>query len=127
LKKLDLNPTLCIAGEDYWSFFYKSTPIRIFQNSENLFFGTSPINKIPKDNLREFFKYLLRDDLAPFMLGISDGVIFFSYRIHISEIYSPKREQILDNFATFIKEAHSIQHILKDRFDAPFSDETKSS
>ena len=125
LEELNLNPTLCVAGEDYWSFYYNSTPIRIFQHNENLFFATSPINKIPKENLEDLFEYLLRDDFAPFMLGISDEVIFISYRIHISEIYSSKKEEIKSNFVEFIKLANSTQNLLKEKFNAPFSDETK--
>ena len=126
LKEVGLNPILCIAGEEYWSFYYKATPIRIFYNSENLFFATSPINKVPNENLDSIFKFLLRDDLFPFMLGIDDDTIFFSYRIHISEVYSSKKELIKSNFVKFIKDANSIQNLLKSKFNAPFSKETKN-
>jgi len=127
LKSINLNPILCKEGLDYWQFFYKNVLIRIFiqGNGDNLY-ATSPLNIMPKENIKEILEYMAKDSLKPYFLALYDNTIYLNYRIHLSDIYSDKyKEQIKENFAKFIPKAAFMQEYLKENFNAPYSLESK--
>jgi len=88
LVELGMNPVLGRAGRDYWEFHQGSALVRIFVFKRDYLVATSPMNKLPKQNLKELTEYLLQDNVAPYSLGISDNKIYLSYRTHLSDIFS---------------------------------------
>lgn len=94
LTELGVNPILCRAGRDFWEFHQGSAQVRIFVVNNNYLFATSPLNKLPKDNLEALLTYINSNQVPPYQLGVYENKIFISYRTHLSDIYSNKKEEI---------------------------------
>ena len=94
LKQLNMDPILARTGFDYWQFHQGSSQIRIFIYNRNYLYCTSPLNQLPSQNLEALYTYLLSDPVAPYTFGVFNNQIFISYRIHISDIYSDKKDEI---------------------------------
>lgn len=94
LSSLNMDPVLARTGFDYWQFYQGSSQIRIFVYNQNYLYATSPLNQLPSKNLEKLYSYLLSDPAPPYNLGVYANQIFISYRIHISDIYSKRAEQI---------------------------------
>jgi len=97
LTSLDMNPVLARTGFDYWQFHQGSSQIRIFVYNRNYLYATSPLNLLPSKNLDTLYEYLLSNPVPPYYLGVYNNQIYLSYRIHISDIYSNKKEEIQNN------------------------------
>jgi len=90
LIDLGMNPILGRAGRVFWEFHQGSALIRIFVYKKNYLVATSPMNKLPKQNLNELYAYILGNKTQPYMLGVSDNKIYISYRVHLSDIFRAK-------------------------------------
>ncbi|MCB0375977.1 MAG: serine protease, partial [Sinomicrobium sp.] len=88
LEKLNFNPVLARAGNEYWLFHYGSSEIRIFVFKRDYLYAVSPLNELPVEKLEAFYTFVLSDPIPPFKLGVSaSNQLFISYRIHISDIF----------------------------------------
>lgn len=97
ISGLGINPVLARSGVEAWEFHQGSSQIRIFTYNKNYLYATSPLNKLPKGNLEALLKYLLSNPVEPYQLGIYQNQIFISYRVAISDLYTPFREEIKKN------------------------------
>lgn len=126
LTELGANPILCRAGRDYWEFHQGSALIRIFVVNNNYLFATSPLNKLPKENLDELLTYVTSNKVAPYQLGVYENKIYISYRTHLSDIYSEKKDEIKMNIINLALKADELDDFFKDNYGCDMSMESKS-
>ena len=126
LTDLGINPVLCRAGRDYWEFYQGSARIRIFTTSNNNYlFATSPLNKLPKNNLKELLTYINSNSVPPYSLGVYENKIFISYRTHLSDIYSDQKEEIKKNITNLALKADELDDFFREKFGCEMAMESK--
>jgi len=125
LVELGMNPVLGRAGRDYWEFHQGSALVRIFVFKRDYLVATSPMNKLPKQNLKELTEYLLQDNVAPYSLGISDNKIYLSYRTHLSDIFSDSADIIKDNLKNLALKADDLDNFFMDEYGCEMAIEAK--
>ncbi len=125
LEELGINPILCRAGRDYWEFHQGSALVRIFIVNNNYLYATSPLNKLPKQNLDELLTYLTSNKVAPYKLGIYENKIFISYRTHLSDIYSDQKDKIKENIKNLALKADELDDVFKNTYGCEMSMESK--
>ncbi len=127
LTELGVNPILCRAGKDYWEFHQGSARVRIFTvNNNNYLFATSPLNKLPKNNLEELLTYINSNKVPPYQLGVYENKIFISYRTHLSDIYSDRKDEVKKAIINLALKADELDDYFKDNFGCEMSMESKS-
>lgn len=127
LVELGANPVLCRAGRDYWEFHQGSARVRIFTvNNGNYLFVTSPLNKLPKENLEKLLTYITSNPVPPYQLGIYENKIFISFRTHLSDIYSERKEEIKKAIINLALKADDLDDFFKDEYGCEMSMESKS-
>lgn len=125
LEMLGVDPALYRAGKEYWNFHQGSAMIRIFICDEDYLLATTPLNELPKNNLKDLYIYLSSNKVEPFMLGISENKIYISYRIHLSDIFTDKKDEIKETLKTFILKADEMDDFFYNEFSCPFAIESK--
>ncbi len=125
ISEIGMNPVLGRAGRDYWEFYQGSALVRIFVYDNDYLIATSAINQLPKKNLNDLLTYLLQDKVAPYKLSIDDNTIFISYRIHLSDIFSNKKEMIKENIRNLPLKADELDNFFCDEFGCELSIEAK--
>ena len=108
IESLGMNPILARAGTEYWKFHQGSSEIRMFVYNRNYLYATSPLNNLPKTNLKELYEYLLKDNVSPYKLGVNENQIFIAYRFHLSDIYTSYAEQIRTNLTKLALKADEM-------------------
>ena len=126
LNELGINPVLCRAGNDFWEFHQGSALIRIFVVSNNYLFATSPLNKLPKKDIESLLEYVNSNKVSPYQLGVYENKIFVSYRTHLSDIYSEKKDEIKKNIINLALKADDLDDFFKDNYGCEMSMESKS-
>ncbi len=127
LVELGANPVLCRAGRDFWEFHQGSARVRIFTVSNNNYlFATSPLNMLPKSNLEELLTYLTSNPVVPYQLGVYENKIFISYRTHLSDIYSDKKEEVKKAIINLALKADELDDFFKDNYGCEMSMESKN-
>jgi len=125
LTDLGANPILCRAGKDFWEFHQGSALVRIFVMNNNYLFATSPLNKLPKQNLEELLEYINGDKVSPYMLGVYQNKIYVSYRTHLSDIYSDKKDEIKKAITNLALKADDLDDFFKDNYGCEMAMESK--
>lgn len=126
LKELGVDPILCRAGRDFWEFHQGSALVRIFIVNNNYLFATSPLNKLPKQNLEELMTYITSNNVSPYILGVYKNKIFVSYRTHLSDIYSDsKKDEIKEHIKNLALKADDLDDFFKDNYGCEMSMESK--
>ncbi|MDP8050854.1 serine protease [Pasteurella atlantica] len=126
LKLLDINPVLCREGRDYWSFYQGRALIRIFDSNSDYLIATSPLNELPKSNLKDLLYFINTNQVSPFYLGIKDNKIYLSYRIHLSDMFSSQKENIQNNLKDFILKVDELDDFFHTKFNCNFAIESKN-
>lgn len=125
LSELGIDPVIARNGYDYWEFHQGSSLVRIFVYNQNYLYTTSPLVKLPKRNLEQVYRYILSDPQPPFAFGIFQGLIYMSYRVHMSDLQSSFREQIQQHIANFAQKADDMDNYLIDNFGCESSEYSK--
>ncbi|MBP6740918.1 MAG: hypothetical protein KA146_13050, partial [Leptospiraceae bacterium] len=112
-------------GVDFWEFHRGSALVRYFVYRNSFLFATSPLAKLPKTNLQEVYKYILSNPVSPFYLGISQGLIYISYRAHLADLKSSKRSLIQKNLAALAIKADELDNFLIDTYGCEWHEESK--
>jgi len=126
LIDLGADPVLCRAGRDYWEFHQGSALVRIFVVNNNYLFATSPLNKLPKENLDALLTYVNSNQVTPYQLGIYHNKIYVSYRTHLSDVYSSRKEEIKQNIIKLALKADELDDFFKDNYACEMSMESKT-
>ncbi len=121
LTGLDMNPVLSRAGRDEWEFHQGSALIRLFIYRSEYFICTSPLNKLPKENLNNLYTYLLEEPVTPYMFGVSNNHIYISYRAHVSDLFSSYAEEIKKDIANLAIKADEYDNFFMDKFGCEMS------
>lgn len=108
LELLGMDAVLARTGFDYWQFHQGSSQVRIFVFDQNYLYAASPLNELPSHNLENLYRFLLEDSVPPYRLGVYNNQIYLSYRMHLSDIYSPKRSELLDRLAGMPRKADEL-------------------
>lgn len=125
LSKLNINPVLARVGPEYWEFHQGSSQIRIFVYNRNYLYATSPLNNIPKKNLKELFEYLLKDNAAPYKLGLDGNQIYIAYRVHISDIFSAHAAEIEQNLTNLALKADDLDDFFVNEYGCEMTSYSK--
>ena len=128
LQLMDLDPILARAGKDYWEFHHGSALIRIFVFKDDFLVATSPLNKLPQGNLSDLLEYILdkNNPNKPYTLGISDNHIYLSYRVHLSDIFSTRRDLIKEELSMLPQKADDLDTFFVNTFNCEFAVESKA-
>ncbi|AEM71383.1 peptidase S1 and S6 chymotrypsin/Hap [Allomuricauda ruestringensis DSM 13258] len=127
ISELGIDPILGRAGRDFWEFHQGSALIRIFVLNKDYLIVTSPLNKLPKQNLNDLLPYLLGNRVAPYYLGIHENKIFISYRTHISDIFTDYKETIKENVKQLALKADELDNFFADNYGCEMAMESKES
>jgi hypothetical protein len=125
LTDLGANPILCRAGRDFWEFHQGSALVRIFTVNDNYLFATSPLNKLPKQNLKELLTYINSNPVPPYQLGVYENKIFISYRTHLSDIYSDRKDEIKKHIVNLALKADELDNFFMNTYACEMSMESK--
>jgi hypothetical protein len=125
LTDLGANPILCRAGRDFWEFHQGSALVRIFTVNDNYLFATSPLNKLPKQNLKELLTYINSNPVPPYQLGVYENKIFISYRTHLSDIYSDRKDEIKKYIVNLALKADELDDFFMNTYACEMSMESK--
>lgn len=118
IHSLQLDPVLARSGRERWFFHQGSAEIRMFVYDNNYLFATSPLNDLPRTNLGGLYEYILTADTGEHRLSISDNQIFLSYRVHISDLYSERKDEVLKGIAQLATKADELDNMFVNDFGA---------
>jgi len=127
LQSIGLDPILTRTGYEYWSFYQGSSLLRIFVYDKNYLFATSPLNALPNTNLEALYKYILSNPIQPFKLGITENIIYISYRVHLSDIFSEHRERIMKELAQIPLKSDEMDDFFVKEYGCKYSNFAKTS
>lgn len=125
ISQLNIDPVLARAGRERWYFHQGSAEIRMFVYDNNYLFATSPLNDLPRKNLAQVYEYILTADTGPHRLSISDNQIYLSYRVHISDLYSENKDEILKSLAQLATKADEFDNTFVNDFGAEMTHYSK--
>lgn len=125
ISEMGVNPVLARMGSESWVFHKGSSEIRLFAYQRTYLFCTSPINLLPKKDLEPVLTYLVSEDLRPYKMGVDGNQIYIAYRIHISDIFSEHREQVMQHLVNLAFKADELDNLLVEKFNCEFSEYTK--
>ncbi len=108
LRAVGTNPVLARSGNEFWEFHHGSSLIRIFLFNRNYLYVTSPLNELPKGNLEPLLKYILEDKVSPYKLGVYKNAIYVSYRVAVTDLFSPKADEIKKNIGNILQKADDL-------------------
>lgn len=127
LTELELDPIIARNGPDYWEFYYGSALIRIFIYKNDFLYVISPLVKLPPEKPEQIYRYLLSDPVTPFSFGIDQNTVYMSYRTHLADINTDKKEWIHENIVTFILKANKQDTLLISEYGSLPSDDTREN
>ncbi|MBN2364277.1 trypsin-like peptidase domain-containing protein [candidate division WOR-3 bacterium] len=123
IQTMGIDPILARNGYEFWEFHKGSALLRIFVYRTNYLIATCPLVKLPQENLTELYKYILSNPALPFYLGVDKGIIYVSYRIHLTDINSSFSEKIMKNILEISLKADELDNYLIEKFGCVLSDE----
>ncbi len=128
LQRGGINPILARHGDQNWSFYSGSAPIKIWCCcSEHLCFS-SPLAQPGKQALEPLFRYLLSPEHAPFSFDLSGNVIRFNLTIHMSDVFGGgDSDEHADWIAQFVIRANELDNALIDNHGCLPAPETQLS
>ncbi len=121
IASLGMNPVLTRQGHEFWEFYVGSSLVRLFVYNRSYLYATSPINELPNQNMGGLLDDLLSMDIAPFQLGIQQKEIFTSYRVHMSDVFSPRQQEISNNITNFFNKANELDDYFVEKFGCRYS------
>lgn len=125
LQLSGMDPVIARNGYDYWEFHQGSALIRVFAYGNEHVFATCPLVKLPKTNLQEVYNYILSNPVSPYLLGISESIIYLSYRVHLSDLTSTHAETIQKELMNLANKADELDNYLITTFQCEPSEHSK--
>lgn len=121
INDLWINPIITRTNLEYWTFYYENKYIRINIDDDTYINLSSPIFKIPKENLDDFYKYSLWSDLWVYKTWFNEGEIFLLYKIHISDILWENVWEYITNIRNFFEKLKEVIKYLNENFKIEWS------
>ncbi|GAB4411289.1 MAG: trypsin-like peptidase domain-containing protein [Microscillaceae bacterium] len=125
LQGLGIDPVIARNGFDYWEFHQGSSMVRIFVYNKDYLYTTSPLVNLPKSDLEAVYRYILSNPQPPFSFGIFQGRIYMSYRQHLSDLQTSRKEEIQKNIALFAQKADEMDNFLIEQYGCIRSEYSK--
>lgn len=125
ITKLKINSVLARYGREPWYFHQGNAEIRMFVYDNNYLFATSSLNDLPRNNLAALYEYILTADTVRHRLSISDNQIYLSYRLHISDLYSDNKDEILEDIEQLAIKADDLDDMFVNNFGAKMTHYSK--
>jgi len=119
--ELGVNPVLARQGPEFWEFYHGSSLVRMFVYNQSYLYVTSPINQLPVQNMQLLLEELLSRNIQPFKLGIWEKEVYVSYRVHISDVFGVRREEVKKNIAGLYHKANELDDYFVETFGCKFS------
>lgn len=116
ISQLGVNPVLTREGYDFWRFYQGTSLINIFIYNNFYLHATSPLNELPSENIEKLYEYLLSESMYPYKLGIFKNQIYITYRIHISDIITPRREELMRSLSNLALQADRMDDYFEKNF-----------
>ena len=116
IQNAGVDPVIARNGRDFWEFHQGSAQIRIFIYNGGYLYATCPLVVLPKTNLDAIYKFVLTNEAAPFAFGVCDGMVYISYRTHLSDVFGDAQGEIQENLAEFTKIADKYDNLLIEKF-----------
>ncbi|MCP4154798.1 MAG: tetratricopeptide repeat protein [bacterium] len=108
LKSMGMNPILARYDANYWRFHHGLTLITIYFHERDYLHAMAPINELGQVKLEELYRALLQKQPKGYKLGILNNQLFFSYRIHMSDVFSSHKETVTRELAAFPAKADEM-------------------
>lgn len=125
LTSLGINPVLGRNGTEFWEFYQGSSLIRIFVFNKEYIYATSPLNDLPKQGLEKLYSYILSRPVPPYKLGIDNNQIYISYRVHISDAFSKRSEDVKSNLTNLALKADELDDFFVEKFGCEMTNYSK--
>ncbi|MBL4683962.1 MAG: trypsin-like peptidase domain-containing protein [Nannocystaceae bacterium] len=125
LARAEIDPVLARHGDQNWSFYSGSAPIKIWCCcSEHVCFS-SPLAQPGKHALGDLFRYLLSPDHAPFSFDLAGNIIRLNLTVHMSDVFASQDNEHRDWIADFVTRADELDNILIDNHGCEPAPETQ--
>jgi serine protease Do len=126
LAAAGMDPVLARHGEQNWSFYWGSAPIKVASfDPEHLCF-TSPLAKVGKQRLDELLRFLLAPEHAPFFFLLDDNTIYLSLTFHTSDVFSSVcHDEAPGWIAKFVDAADRFDNLLIEQYGCEPAPETQ--
>lgn len=121
LTELGVNPVLARQGHEFWEFYHGSSLVRMFVYNQGYLYVTAPINQLPTQNMQALLEELTAKNIDPYKLGIWEKEIYVSYRVHISDVFGPRHQEVKQNIAGLYRKANELDDYFVDTFGCKFS------
>jgi serine protease Do len=121
IAALGINPVLTRQGNEFWEFYVDSSLVRLFVYNQNYLYATSPINQLPTQNMGPLMEELLSMDVWPFKLGIYQNEIYVSYRVHMTDVFSPRQAEIGKNITALFQKANELDDYFVNKYGCKYS------
>ena len=121
LREFGIDPVIARHGHEYWEFYYGSSVVRMFVYNQSYLYVTSPINQLPTQNIQAILDELLTRDVAPYKLGLWEKEIFVSYRVHISDVFGSRAQEVKNNIGELYRKANDLDDYFVEKFGCKFS------
>lgn len=121
IQKSWINPIITRTSQEYWTFYFEGKFMRIVVDEDWYISFSTPIFKLPSDNLEDFYNYSLSKDMKLFKLWIYDDEIYLLYRVHISDLLWENKEEYITNLEKYFEKLKIVIKELKDKFKLSWS------
>jgi hypothetical protein len=121
LVELGVNPILARQGYEFWEFYHGSSLVRMFVYNQSYLYATSPINQLPTQNMQALLEEITSKDIAPYKLGIWEKEVYVSYRVHISDVFGARHQEVKSQIAGLYRKANELDDYYVETFGCKFS------
>lgn len=125
LQEQGIDPISARNGFNFWEFYQGSALIRVFVYQQNYLYATSPLAKLPKEKLEDFYRYLLSDSEYPYRYGIDKNLVYVSFRTDLEDIRGPRKAEIQKMLAGLAAKADELDNRLVEEFGCERSEFAK--
>lgn len=115
---LGIDPVIARNGPGFWEFYRGSALIRFFIYKSAYLCATSPVCRMPKTGLEQFYSYLLSNPVNPYTLGITENTVYLSYRVFMEEIKGDYMDEVRKRLSGLAEKADETDNLLADKFGA---------
>jgi hypothetical protein len=71
--------------------------------------------------MQALLEELTSKDITPYKLGIWEKEVYVSYRVHITDVFGPRHQEIKSNIAGLYRKANELDDYFADTFGCKFS------
>ncbi|GIX42025.1 MAG: protease [Leptospiraceae bacterium] len=127
LNQLNIDPVAAQKEKEFWEFYYGSSLIRFFSYKKNYYIATSPLVRLPTENIESFYEFILSNPYPPFVFGIYKNKLYLSYRIRKEDFNELNKTYIEKHLIDFIQKVDYLDHYFVETYHCQLAEESKNS